>query len=215
MIFTNHNYTILHDNGLPLCFVGDTLYNHMLYTYWKDLRPCLHVTVEEAETHTQDWFDQHQFICIVSNVAFKRTVVEKLSRYNPHYFSVVGSENNFNHVDIGVGTFIQHYNIAIWNNIKIGDYCTVTSYNTLGHDTTIDNFCHVSAYCFLTYTTLQPGNLLAIRSSFLGRPDKRIDIAPNCNFMCNSTVTKNVTKTGTYFGHKMVSQESSLTYKIL
>jgi len=215
MIITNHQYSTLHDNGYPLVFVGKTVYNQMLYNYWKEIRPCFHLTVEEVEAYPQDWFDRHQFICAVSNVAFKRLVVERLNQFNPHYFSIVGSYNSFNNVTIGQGTYIQHYNDLAFGDSVIGNHCTLGTYLGFSHNVQVGDFCHVSGYCFLNYTTLQDGVVLPVRTTVLGAPDRQIEIAKNCNFITGSTVTKNVTETGTYFGNRKVSAESSITYKIL
>jgi serine acetyltransferase len=215
MTVTNHEYTTLHDNGLPLCFIGNTVYNHMLYNYWQDRRECLHLTVEEAESHTQGWFDEHQFVCAVSNVSFKREVVKRLSQFDPHYFSIVGSYNSFNNVVIGQGTYIQHYNDLAFGDGIIGDHCTLGSYLGFSHNVQVGNFCHISGYCFLNYTTLKDGVVLPVRTTVLGDPDRQIEIAENCNFMTGSTVTKSIAETGTYFGNRRVSSESSVTYKIL
>jgi serine acetyltransferase len=214
-MITNHQYSLLHDNGHHLCFVGRTVYNKMLYNYWQDKKHCLHVTIEYAESQSQDWFDKHQFICAVSNVAFKRQVVERLSKFNPHYFSIVGSYNSFNNVNIGQGTYIQHYNDLAFGDGIIGDHCTLGSYLGFSHAVVVGDYCHISGYCFLNYTTLQKGVVLPVRTTILGDPDRQIEIAENCNFMTGSTVTKSITETGTYFGNRKVSAESSVTYKIL
>lgn len=215
MTITNHQYSIIHDNGYPLVFVGNTVYNHMLYNYWKDRKECLHLTVEEVEAYTQGWVNQHQFICAVSNVAFKRVVVERLSGFNPHYFSIVGSYNSFNNVSVGQGTYIQHYNDLAFGDGVIGNHCTLGSYLGFSHDVIIGDFCHVSGHCFLNYATLNDGVVLPVQTTVLGDPDRRIEIAENCNFMTGSTVTKSITETGTYFGNRRVSSESSVTYKVL
>jgi serine acetyltransferase len=214
-MITNHQYSIMHDNGNMLCFVGNTIYNEMLFNYWKKKRKCLHVTVEYAEEQTQDWFNNHQFICAVSNVAFKRKVVDRLSKFNPHYFSIVGSYNSFNNVSIGQGTYIQHYNDLAFGDGVIGNHCTLGSYLGFSHAVIVGNFCHISGYCFLNYATLKDGVVLPVRTTVLGDPDRQIEIVENCNFMTGSTITKNITETGTYFGNRRVSSESSVTYKIL
>lgn len=215
MILTNHQYSTLHDNGHPLVFVGNTVYNQMLYNYWNERRLCFHLTLEEAEAQSQEWFNKHQLICAVSNVAFKRLVVDRLSKFNPHYFSIIGSHNSFNNVTIGHGTYIQHYNDLAFGNSIIGNHCTFGSYLAFSHNVKVGNFCHVSVYCFLNYTTLNDGVVLPVSTSILGDPDRQIEIAENCNFMIGSTVTKSIAETGTYFGNRRVSRESSVTYKIL
>lgn len=214
-MITNHQYSLLHDNQQPMVFVGNTVYNHMLYNYWRKLKPCLHMTVEEVEAYTQGWFDCHQFICAVSNVAFKREVVQRLGQFNPHYFSIIGSYNSFNNVTVGQGTYIQHYNDLAFGDGIIGNHCTLGSYLGFSHEVVVGDFCHISGHCFLNYATLEDGVVLPVRTTILGDPDRRIDIVENCNFMTGSTVTKSITETGTYFGNRRVSSESSITYKVL
>jgi hypothetical protein len=42
-----------------------------------------------------------------------------------------------------------------------------------------------------------------------------ISTAPYCNFLTGSTVTKDILSSGTYFGNRRRSPETSLTYKFL
>ena len=147
-------YSLLHDTGRALCFVGRTKYNDMLYNYWSQVRPSIQVTIEQALSQNQSWFDQHQFICAVSNVGFKYEVTAQLQSFNPHYFSVIGTGNLFSNVQIGQGTFIQHHNTAVCDNIVIGDHCTLGAYINLSHDTKIGNCCHVSAYGFFNLSLI-------------------------------------------------------------
>lgn len=209
------NYSILHDKDRKLCFVGQTKYNDMLYKYWQQRRPSVRVTVEELLQKDQQWADQHQFICAVSNVGFKYFVIEQLKKFNLHYFSVLGVGNMFSQITIGNGTFIQNYNTAICDNINIGDHCTVGSYINLSHETNISNYCHISAYSFMNYCDIGEGNLFAIRSTVIGDPTSPINIVPKCNFMLGSIVTKDVPTAGTYFGNKLVGAGTSVDYKLL
>lgn len=215
MKLTNHEFSLLYDNGAPLCFVGHTVYNKMLYNYWRDQRQCFLLSVEEAESQPQSWFDNHQFMCAVSNVAFKRFAVDKLSRFDPSYFSVIGTGNIFNNFTIGRGSYIQHYNDFSFGDGKVGDHCTVGSYMGFSHEVEVGDFCHISGYCFLNYATVHSGVVMPIWITVLGEPDSKIEIAEYCNFMINSTVTKSITETGTYLGNRKINNESSLTYKIL
>jgi NDP-sugar pyrophosphorylase family protein len=214
-MFNTQNYSILHDTDCKLCFVGQTKYNDMLHKYWQQHRPSVLVTLEELQQKDQQWADQHQFICAVSDVGFKYFVTEQLKKFNPHYFSVIGIGNMFSQVTIGNGTFIQNYNTAICHNISIGDHCTLGSYISLSHDTNISDYCHISAYNFLNYCNVGKGNLFAIRSTVIGDPNNQINIVPNCNFMLGSIVTKDVTTSGTYFGNRLTGAGTSIDYKLL
>jgi hypothetical protein len=187
----------------------------MLYQYWNSSRECQLLSVEAVVDRGQDWIDQHQFIGAVSNVAFKYFVVDKLKQFNPHYFSVVGVGNLFADVNIGKGTFIQNYNTATCNNITVGDHCTVTSFTQLSHNVTIGDCCHISSYNFINYSDLGKGNLLAVRCSMVGKPNDILSIAPECNFMLGSTITKSIATSGTYFGNRQINQNTSLQVKIL
>jgi serine acetyltransferase len=215
LILTNQDYTIYYDLNRPLCFVGNTKYNNMLYQYWNTRQSCQLLSLEEVVNHGQAWIDQHQFICAVSNINFKYFVVEKLKQFCPHYFSVVGVGNLFANTNIGKGTFIQNYNTATCNNITVGDHCTISSFTHLSHNTTVGNYCHISSYNFINYADLGNGNLLAVRCNILGKPNHTLSIAPNCNFMLGSTVTNPIVNSGTYFGNRQINQNTSLQVKIL
>lgn len=187
----------------------------MLYQYWKQYRPSIQIDLEQAQQHDQSWFDQHQFICAVSNVGFKYFVVDQLKKFQPHYFSVLGEGNMFSNTKIGNGTFIQNYNTAICNNINIGDHCTIGSYVNLSHETSVGNYCHVSAYSFMNYVNLEEGNLFATRCTVIGNPGQVINIVPKCNFMLGSVVTKDIAVSGTYFGNRRTGAGTSVDYKLL
>jgi hypothetical protein len=214
MINYDQQYSILHDNNKTLCFVGDTGYNRMLYQYWSSLRSCDFVSLEHVVQQSPLWVDRRQFMCAVSNVAFKHQVVDALSKFQPDYFSVIGMGNILNHVKIGRGTFIQNYNIANCNDTSIGDHCTLASFINLSHQTTIGDYCHVSSYAFINHCIIKTGNLFAVRCTVLGQKDQPLVIVDHCNFMIGSTIRKDVSTTGTYLDHKKISEKTSLNYKL-
>jgi UDP-3-O-[3-hydroxymyristoyl] glucosamine N-acyltransferase len=208
-------YNILFDQNKPLCFVGSTYYNKILHDYFSKTHDCQLVRVEDIENNTQDWFDQHQFISVSSNPQTKYFITNKLASKNPHYFSIVGNNNQFNDLKIGNGTFIEFYNTAQWPNITVGNHCTIGSYIQLGHDTTINDYCQVGGYSFINFTALGEGNCVGIRSSMLGKPDHILSIVKHCNFMTGSMVTKDIDEPGKYFGNRRISDETSLVYSML
>lgn len=216
MIIDNIRYNVLHDRYRPLCFVGDTYYNRMMYDYFVIVRPdTVLVRVEDIENNDQSWFDRYQFMASSSNTKTKQYIVGRLADKNPHYFSVVGDNNRLANVQIGQGCFVEFFNTAVCNDIVIGNHCSIASYVTLGHYTQLEDFCHVSSYCFVNFTRLGQGSCVAVGTNFFGSREQILTTEPYCNFMTSGTVTKPVTETGTYLGNRQVSKESSISYNML
>lgn len=214
MLVNTLNYQILYDQDRPICFVGHTVYNEMLCDYFSQTRLCVLARLEDIENNGQGWFDRHQFISAATTISFKRMVVERLAQHNPHYISILGTGNALNQVSVGHGTFIQHYNIATFADVQIGNHCTIACHTTLGHDAVIDDYCHIGSYSIVTFTHLQSGCWLGLRSTAIGERDHPIVIQPNCNFLFNSRITRSNTESGTYYGNRLVSRETSLTYAV-
>jgi carbonic anhydrase/acetyltransferase-like protein (isoleucine patch superfamily) len=206
---------LLHDNHATLVFVGDTFYNHHLKNYFDGKKLCTIARVEDIENNSQAWFDDHQFMAASSNVRTKYFLTTRIAHMNPHYFSVVGSGNNFYNLDIGYNTYIQNYNTAIFGDATIGNHCTVGNYNILSHQTDIGDYCHLSSYSFINFAKLGNGNCVALRTNILGKPGGVLNITNHCNFMINSVVTKDISIHGTYFGNRSQSGKTSVDYDVL
>lgn len=216
MILNNLRYNVLYDRFTPLCFVGDTYYNRMMYDYFVRVRPdTMLARVEDIENNDQKWFDGRQFIASSSNTKTKQYIIDRLADKNPHYFSVVGDNNHFADVQMGQGCFVEFFNTAVCNDIVIGNHCSIASYVTLGHNTQLEDFCHVSSYCFVNFTRLGQGSCVAVDTNFFGSQEQILTTAPYCNFMTSGTVTKPVAETGTYLGNRQVSKKSSVSYNML
>ena len=212
----NISYQIIEDIGRPTVFVGTTYFNKMLYKYFAEEKyNCSIASVEDIQNNSQDWFDNHQFICVSSNVATKKFITGAIADKNPHYISIIGSHNQFLNLEIGKGTFIEHYTMAMWEGCRVGNHCTILSYNQIAHDAVIEDYCHFSGYSFIGYATVGEGTCAALRTTIVGSLTKSISTAKNCNFMIGSTVTKDVDATGTYFGNKRVSDQTSVDYDML
>jgi acetyltransferase-like isoleucine patch superfamily enzyme len=214
MKYTNDQYHVLHDDGRPLCFVGDTLYNHLLYNHFKNLRPCLALRLEKVNA---DIVAQYQLMCAVSTVKFKYQVADYLSRFDVHYFSVIGANNTFAQTDIGYNTYIQHYNIGVCDNISIGNHCTVTAHCTFSHRSMINDYCHISPYCFVNFASVGEGTALGVNTTIMGKGDPLtiIDVPRHCNFLIGSTVRQTLIQIGTYHSHRLMSSKTSLDYTFL
>lgn len=203
-------FDILYDRGLIRCVVGLGAVAHSI----KDiLGNAEQVSVEHAMSQSLDWIAKRQFLIAISNVSTKQQVVNYLNKSCAHYFSVVGKQNNiFSFNDIGAGTFINYCNDLL-SGPHIGNHCIVSAYCQLGHNVTVGDFCHISAYSYINNVKLGTGSVLGVRSSITGNP--LITTADYCNFIINSVVTKHVPVAGTYFGDRKLSDQSSLEHQIL
>ena len=215
MILNTVSYSVLYDQQMPLVFVGTTFYNTMLYEYFSKIRSCYIFKVEEIENNDQSWFDRHQFMSAVSNVKTKYFLVEKIANKCPHYFSVIGTGNVFANVNIGQNTLIQHYNVGVCEDIVIGNHCTIGNFNTIGHKTYINDYCHMSMYSFTNFNNIGTGTCMGSQISIIGKPEKFTHTADHCNFTLGSIVNRSIDNPGTYFGNRKLTDETSLTYKLL
>lgn len=208
------DYNILHDSGKPICFVGDTYVNNFIYKSFKDRRPCEIVKYEDLLDKTQDWFDQRQFFCTSSTLPFKEKVVATLDKYNVQYVSFVEKSTNVGgNVTIGYNTCIQGYT-SLFDDVQVGNHCHLVAYITLAHDSIVKDFCYICPYSYICFTTLERGVVVGLRSSFVPLPDNRLTVPPYTNFLMNSVINRPINKTGTYYGNRRMSDETSLTYKI-
>jgi NDP-sugar pyrophosphorylase family protein len=207
-------YSIIHDHELPLCFIGNTFHNHTLYNYFKNLRPCEHLSLEQVAEKDQDWINSRQFMGVVTSISFKKQIADTLADKNIKWFSVVTANSHIGHnVKIGFNTFINNFNV-VYDDVVIGDHCTLTNHLAISHCVVIGDFCHISPFSYLCFTTLNDGVCTGIRGTFPGKPDNQLTIAAWSNFMLDSTVTESITVSGTYSGKRKQSDETSLTLKI-
>lgn len=208
-------YQILHDRSLPMAFIGDTFHNHTLYDYFQSRRSCEHISLEQALERDDDWYYSTQIMAAVTNVGFKRQLAESLRQRPTQWFSVVSTNTVLHHrVKVGHNTLINSYNV-FYDDCKIGDHCTLTNYVMLSHEVSIGDMCHISPFTYLCYTELKSGVVVGVRSSFPGKPNDPITIAPWTNILMDSRVTQSISDTGTYYGNRRQSNDSSIDVKIL
>lgn len=204
------DYDILHDRGLPMVFVGDTFHNHTLYSYFRQRRSCQNLSLEEVMQRDDAWFQQHQIMAVVTNVSFKCTLNQILGSRPTQWFSVI-STNSVLHHDIRVGknTLINNHNV-FYDHCQIGDHCTITNHVMLSHKVSVDDMCHVSPFSYLCFTKLNQGVVVGLRASFIGEPRRVISVAPWTNVLMDSRVSRDITASGTYYGHRLKDPRSSL-----
>ena len=208
----SNQFYILHDQHKINCIVGQGLLADGVKTTIDNVE---HVSFEYVQSQSIDWFQRRQFIVALSDVAFKQKIVNFLNEYNVHYFSIVGHNNIIGvNTKIGHGTFINSYNDFL-GGPTVGDHCVITTHCQLGHQVKIKDFCHVSAHCFISNIAIGTGNVIGLKSLIFGNPTDNCQTADYCNFIINSVVTCDIKESGTYFGHKKMSSQNSLTHRIL
>jgi bifunctional N-acetylglucosamine-1-phosphate-uridyltransferase/glucosamine-1-phosphate-acetyltransferase GlmU-like protein len=204
-------FHILHDNHKIKCVIG---LGTMAQTILGSTDYIDQFSFEHIMSQPASWIQQRQFIVATSDIKLKKNIVEYLDKFKVNYFSLVSPDNNLHSYDgIGQGTWINSYNELLSEPI-IKDHCIITSYCQLGHNIVINNFCHISAYSYMNNVSLGQGTVLGLRTSVIGSAE--LTSTPDfCNFIINSVVTKNLIHSGTYFGNKKISDDSSLTKRIL
>ena len=203
-------FSVLYNNNKPKCLIGTGNFADGIKEILKDSEQH---SIEYVLQQSHEWVNERQFLVGISSVKLKQKIVNYLDRYRASYFSLIGHNNNFHsQCNIGRGTFVNYCNEML-GCPQIGDHCIVTAYCQIAHNTVIKDFCHISAYSYINNVTLGTGSVLGLRSS-IGNRDN-IVTADYCNFIINSVVTKSVTQSGTYFGNRKLSDESTLDNQIL
>lgn len=210
VVASTANYTILHDSGKDLCFVGNTTINKLLYTYFKTRRSCINVSLEDVENANQSWLDTYQFMCVSTRPRFKYKVKNTLDAKNVTYFSIMGDSCIIGqNVSIGYNTFLNQ-NVAVWTDNSIGDHCSITDFIDLAHDTVIGDCCQVGPFCKFSSTTLGQGVVVNSRVFLYGPHDRPVVVADYANINLDSRVLVSITEPGTYIGNRKISNNTSL-----
>jgi bifunctional N-acetylglucosamine-1-phosphate-uridyltransferase/glucosamine-1-phosphate-acetyltransferase GlmU-like protein len=209
------NFEILHSDHRDICIVGQTYPNYVVYEALKKHKNIKLITLEEAQQQTSDsFFQDHQFFSTSSTITFKKKLVDWLVSKNVSFISLIDSSTVVDPgVQIGYNTVIMDNN-SINLNTAIGNHCLMVNCITLAHDSTIGDFCHISGYSYLGWTSLETGVVVGLRSNFVPKPSVQLKIPAWSNFLLNSSVNRPIDSAGTYFGNRKISDQTSLTYKL-
>lgn len=207
-------FRVLHDQGRQLCFVG---LGNMSRLIQADFPDSTLISLEELDQQSQSWVDEHQFIAITSDVALKQKIVSKINDRQGKFFSLVHEQNRISpSTKIGRGCYVDCYNQSLPNDdVEIGDHCLISSFIMLGHHVKIKDFCHVSAYCFLSNCELGQGTVVGVSSRIVGKVNQTLQIAEYCNILIGSTVTKSINSSGTYYHDRKSLSAGSLEHRTL
>ena len=213
-------FTLLHDNGKPLCFVGNNSMNKSIYLFFKDYRDSIIISYEDLHDKDKDWYAKYQFIVVTSVVPKKIEIVNQLKIFNAHFFSLLHNYSTIGpDTKIGQGTLILAFNsidIVDINPIVIGDHVIICTHNTLGHNCTINDFCHIGHYSFLNCCNIGIGSALGVRIDIVSKIGAEIlNIAEYSNIMSHSLVTESLLESGTYYKNRKISNQTSLTERML
>ena len=211
---TQPGFRILHNQGQQLCFVG---LGNMSRLIQKEFAGSTLISLEDLEKQSPSWFDSHQFIAITSDVALKQRIVTQVTERGGAFFSLVHELNRIPpSTKIGRGCYVDCYNQSLPNDdVEIGDHCLISSFIMLGHHVKIKNFCHVSAYCFLSNCELGLGTVVGVSSRIVGKVNQTLQIADYCNILIGSTVTKSINSSGTYYHDRKSLSAGSLEHRTL
>jgi len=211
------NYQIIHDNQKLLCFVGIGDISKTLCSCVKSYRNAELITVEDLKLKDQAWFNNRQFIVASSDVRFKINTVSYLEKFHAHFFSIVSTAAELGPLaKIGHGTCIQSYN-SIWlGKIQIGNHIMIGVHNAIGHDIVIEDYSHVSHHSFLSQCTIKQGCVLGTRVDVVPATlGQQLVIPEFCNILSRSRISSSLPTSGTWYDKRQVSEDTSLTHRIL
>lgn len=212
---TDRTFDVLHDDGRSICLVGRSYVNQMVYDCLKPRRNIVLLTAEEARQQSVDFFQDYQFFSTASDIHFKKTTVDWLMSKKVSFISLVDRSSVIDpDVTIGCNTVILDHN-SFTKGITIGDHCHVVNYTTIAHETVISDFCYICGYSYICFTQLGMGSVVGLRSSFVPKPPLKLHIPAWTNFLLNSAVNRPIAEPGTYYGNRKISNETTLTYRIM
>jgi carbonic anhydrase/acetyltransferase-like protein (isoleucine patch superfamily) len=210
-------FKILHDNNLPLCFVGLGAMSKSFYSFFCNYRNSIIIGYEEVEQKSKEWLQQYQFIAITSDVRRKIKIVNTLTQSGVHFFSLL---HNYSSVSpsfkCGHGTFIGAFNSFDVSDITVGNHAIISTHNTFGHELHIRDFCHIGHHSFLNFADIGQGSVLGSNVNIMQSELNQTVVIPEyCNIMSYSMITNSLPESGTYYKSRKISSDTSLTKRIL
>lgn len=209
-------YNILHDNGNPICVVGNSHFNRMITNFLISRNRAVEtISFESILEKPQSWFDDRQFFFYFADVAFRKLVCEKIEHACLNYVTFVDTNSSIHDMsNIGRNCIFTGSSVIL-DDSHVGNNTFVAS-SWISHGCKIGDFCHLSAFCYLSFTDLSEGNVAGVGSKFIGRKNKRLSTVPWCNYHVDTLITQNIEVAGTYTGtNNLRSNETSLTKNIL
>ena len=139
-----------------------------------------------------------EFICGIGDPAIKLNVCEQLSQRGARFINLFHPQAMVtNYGGFGVGIIVSPF-AAIVVTTKIGDFVTVNAFSVIGHDSTVERGCTLSAHCdIMANVHLEEGVFLGSGARIL--PNLRV--GRNAKVGAGSVVVRNVPAGATVFGN--------------
>lgn len=209
-------YDVMYDCGKIMCFVGNSYPHQVFLDIFQSKRPTEVVSYEDILDKDPVWFQQRQFMSVLSDRPMQIKIVRELEKHNVDWFSLIGTTSCVApDAHIGKNVHLAHYSYVYFGGSHIGDHCSITTHCALSHGVKLDEFCFISPFCYLCFCELGKGVVVGHRSSVFGRDGDPIKIAEFSNLLMESRVNMSLDRTGTYHGHRLQNNISSLDKKIL
>lgn len=213
---THNKFNLFNDQDKQLCFVSLSSLSRQIAEEFKEYHAS-NIAVEDLPADDASWYEDKQFIVVTSDVSLKKKAVAYIEQNQGTFFSVIHKNSEISHkTHIGHGTFVYAYTQTLPNEVAvIGNHCCIGSHVVVGHNVIMHDHCHISPQCYISNCVLNEGVVVGVQSRIMGQFNSKISVASYCNIFMNSTVTKNIEKSATYYNNKLVNHFTSLDHRIL
>ena len=214
LVNSTNQFFILHDHNLPLCFVGRSHYNTVLYDYFSKIRNCVKISLEELEQQSESWLEKYQFISLQTHISFKIKVKSVFDKLNIKCFSVCSNFASIgNNVQIGYNVIIDQFS-SIWDDCVIGDFTIIACHVQVAHGANVGDCCHIAPYVHLAYATVGNGVYVGNGAFVFANMDSPISVNNWVNIKAFSRVLQTIDRAGTYYSNRLVDTQTSLELRL-
>ena len=210
---TNLSYTLHHDDGRPVCLVGNTELNNEVYNVLKKQKDCCLLSVEDFESKPKSFADDHQYFTSSGNTGFKFEIIDKIKfkTSKANFISLV-SDSAVVHQDatIGHGSLICP-TAYIGGPSDLKNFVTIQHFSQIGHSKSIlDDLTYVAPMSTVVSCRLAKGTWIGMYNNFAYS-----ETVPFQQFVMYSRVLKKTfTSTGTYRHDKMIDKRNCREHHI-
>lgn len=189
------NYT----SNEPLYIVGNSVVTQeLVFFVEQEISNVQQITVEEALNLPNN----SQCIIGFQNLTYRINFLQKTKNLNfrwptfIHKSAVVVEPKNLN------AGIVVHPTAFVGYNVKIGNHSILCPQVTVGHGSFIGENNVVSPGTVIGGSTITGNNVFFGQASSI---KNKLSIIDNVEFYMNSTVTKNIIQSGTYYGNRKIT----------
>lgn len=137
------------------------------------------------------------FICAIGDIQGRKTICEAFQARNANFINLLQPSATISgEAHLGQGVIVEAYS-GIGANARVGDFSTILSHVSIGHDVVLGRFCQVSPFASILGRA-QIGEGVLIGSHAVILPD--IVIGAGATVGAGSVVIQNVPEGATVFG---------------